>query len=94
MLSALIQTKLSYPAMRGAQLAHQRFVLSGPLVLGKGPCNSRRPQQIGDRQFCYFAKPHQYLFLALWRVEAIRPLYVAIQVGLYLLPSGSLTYSL
>jgi len=35
MLSALIPSELSYPAMPLAgQLAHQRFVHSGPLVLG------------------------------------------------------------
>ena len=35
MLSALIRTKHSYPAMLLAeQLVHQRFVHSGPLVLG------------------------------------------------------------
>ena len=35
MLSAVIPTELSYPAMLLAeQLAHQRFVHSGPLVLG------------------------------------------------------------
>ena len=44
MLSALIYAELSYPAMRGAQLAHQRFVLSGPLVLGKSSLNIQRPQ--------------------------------------------------
>ena len=36
MLSALITSKHSYPAMLLAeQLVHQRFVLPGPLVLGK-----------------------------------------------------------
>src|SRR3989339_959862 len=35
MLSALIPSELSYPAMPLAgQLVHQRFVHSGPLVLG------------------------------------------------------------
>ena len=37
MLSAFIQTERSYPAMQLVlQPAHQRFVLPGPLVLGKG----------------------------------------------------------
>jgi hypothetical protein len=36
MLSAVIPTELSYSAVPLAeQLIHQRFVLSGPLVLGK-----------------------------------------------------------
>ena len=50
MLSALIRTKLSYPAvLLVEQPAHQRFILSGPLVLGKSFLKSRRSQQIGDR---------------------------------------------
>ena len=50
MLSALIQTEHSYPAMPlVGQLVHQRFVLPGPLVLGKRlfkiltPTADRRP---------------------------------------------------
>ena len=50
MLSALILSELSYPAVPLAgQLADQRFVLSGPLVLGKTslklltPAADRRP---------------------------------------------------
>ena len=50
MLSALILTERSYPAMLLVeQLVHQRFVLPGPLVLGKRPLKSLRPRQIGDR---------------------------------------------
>jgi hypothetical protein len=38
MLSAIIQSEPSYSAVHLAmQLIHQRFVLSGPLVLGKTP---------------------------------------------------------
>ncbi len=44
MLSALIYAELSYPAMHGTQLVHQRFVLPGPLVLGKSSLNILRPQ--------------------------------------------------
>ena len=50
MLSALIRTKLSYPEMLLVeQPVHQRFILSGPLVLGKSSLKFRRSQQIGDR---------------------------------------------
>ena len=57
MLSAFIRTKLSYPALRGAQLAHQRFVHSGPLVLGVSSLNIQRPQQIGDRTVSRRSEP-------------------------------------
>ncbi len=44
MLSAFIRTKRRYPAMLLAeQPVHKRFVLSGPLVLGKGSLNLRSP---------------------------------------------------
>ena len=50
MLSAVIPSEPSYPAMLLAeQLVHQRFVLSGPLVLRKNPLKQLRPQQIGDQ---------------------------------------------
>ena len=50
MLSAVILSKRSYRAVLLAeQLVHQRFVLSGPLVLGKTLLKQRRPQQIGDQ---------------------------------------------
>ncbi len=58
MLSALIQTELRYPAMLLAeQPVHKRFVLSGPLVLGKGLLSIRRPQQIGDRTVSRRSEP-------------------------------------
>src|SRR5574342_212911 len=48
MLSALIPTEHSYPAVPLAgQLAHQRFVHSGPLVLGAAPL--KRPTPTADR---------------------------------------------
>ncbi len=47
MLSALIGTEHSYPALLLAeQLADQRFVHSGPLVLGTTPLKYQRPHQI------------------------------------------------
>ena len=58
MLSALIRTELSYPAMRGAQLVHQRFVHPGPLVLGVSSRNIQRPQQIGDRTVSRRSEPN------------------------------------
>ena len=58
MLSALIRAELSYPAMLLAeQLVHQRFVLPGPLVLGKSFLNIPRPQQIGDRTVSRRSEP-------------------------------------
>ena len=58
MLSALIRAELSYPAVPLAgQLVHQRFVLPGPLVLGKGSITIRRPQQIGDRTVSRRSEP-------------------------------------
>ena len=48
MLSALIPSERGYPAMLLAeQLAHQRFVHSGPLVLGTDLLKLRRLRQIG-----------------------------------------------
>ena len=50
MLSAIISSGRSYRAVLLAeQLVHQRFVLSGPLVLGKRSLNQQRLQQIGDQ---------------------------------------------
>ena len=47
MLSVLIGTKHSYPALLLAeQLADQRFVHPGPLVLGTTPLKYQRPHQI------------------------------------------------
>jgi hypothetical protein len=48
MLSVLIPSKHSYPAVpRAGQLVDQRFVHSGPLVLGAAPLKVPRPRQIG-----------------------------------------------
>jgi hypothetical protein len=50
MLSAIILSERSYPAVLLAeQPVHQRFVLSGPLVLGKTSLKQQRLQQIGDQ---------------------------------------------
>jgi hypothetical protein len=47
MLSAVISSKHSYSAVDLAvQPIHQRFVLSGPLVLGKSSLKHSRLQQI------------------------------------------------
>src|SRR5437660_11249224 len=44
MLSAVIASVLSYPAMRlASQPVHQRYVHSGPLVLGAAPVKSPAP---------------------------------------------------
>src|SRR5215470_17322362 len=48
MLSAVISSEHSYPAMRlASQPVHQRFVHSGPLVLGAAPF--KRPTPTADR---------------------------------------------
>src|SRR5574343_718701 len=48
MLSAVISSELSYPAMRlASQPVHQRFVHSGPLVLGAAPV--KLPTPTADR---------------------------------------------
>ena len=58
MLSALIRTKHSYPAMPLAgQLVHQRSVHLGPLVLEMGPRNFQRAQQTGDRTVSRRSEP-------------------------------------
>ncbi len=58
MLSALIRTKLDYPAMPLAgQPVHQRFILPGPLVLGKNLRKFPRPRQIGDRTVSRRSEP-------------------------------------
>src|SRR4030065_984916 len=50
MLSAVISARHSYPAMLLAeQLAHQRSVHSGPLVLGADPRKSLAPTVDRDR---------------------------------------------
>src|SRR5207342_2597352 len=58
MLSALIPTEHSYPAMPLAgQLAHQRFVHSGPLVLGAAPLKFPAPTTDRDRTVSRRSKP-------------------------------------
>ena len=50
MLSAVILPKRSYSAVLLAeQQIHQRFVLSGPLVLRKSSLKQRRLHQIGNQ---------------------------------------------
>src|SRR5215469_9691283 len=50
MLSAVISSALSYPAMRlASQPVHQRCVHSGPLVLGAAPVKSPAPTADRDQ---------------------------------------------
>ena len=59
MLSALIRSVLSYPAMPLArQLAHQRYVLSNPLVLGKSLLSHPQPTPDRDRPVSRRSKPN------------------------------------
>src|ERR671922_977211 len=58
MLSALIPTEHSYPAVPLAgQLAHQRFVHSGPLVLGSAPLKFPTPAADRDRTVSRRSEP-------------------------------------
>src|SRR5947199_8911948 len=58
MLSALIPTEHSYPAVPLAgQLAHQRFVHSGPLVLGSAPLKFPTPTADRDRTVSRRSEP-------------------------------------
>src|SRR5215475_16229884 len=58
MLSALIPAEHSYPAMPLAgQLAHQRFVHSGPLVLGTAPVKFPTPTADRDRTVSRRSEP-------------------------------------
>lgn len=58
MLSAVILSIRSYPAMPLArQLEHQRYVHSGPLVLGTAPLNSPTPTADRDRTVSRRSKP-------------------------------------
>ncbi len=58
MLSAVIRTECSYPAMPLAgQLVHQRFVHPGTLVLGGSSINLQRAQWIGDRTVSRRSEP-------------------------------------
>jgi hypothetical protein len=58
MLSAVIRSVHSYPAMPLAeQLVYQRYVLSGPLVLGKAPLKYRAPTVDRDRTVSRRSEP-------------------------------------
>src|SRR3989304_10136102 len=58
MLSAVIRSRHSYPAVLLAeQLAHQRSVHSGPLVLGAGPLNYPTPAKDRDQTVSRRFKP-------------------------------------
>src|ERR1700747_3451461 len=58
MLSAVISSALSYPAMRLApQPVHQRCVHAGPLVLGTGPLKFPTPTADRDRTVSRRSKP-------------------------------------
>ena len=58
MLSAVIPSVLSYPAMPLArQLVHQRYVHSGPLVLRAAPFKSPAPTADRDRTVSRRSKP-------------------------------------
>src|SRR3712207_555303 len=58
MLSVLITTEHSYPAVPLAgQLAHQRFVHSGPLVLGAAPLKFPTPTLDRDRTVSRRSEP-------------------------------------
>ena len=58
MLSAVILSEHSYPAMQlASQPEHQRFVHSGPLVLGAAPLNSPTPTADRDRTVSRRSKP-------------------------------------
>ena len=58
MLSAVIPSVLSYPAMLLAQQpVHQRYVHPGPLVLGADPLKSRTPTADRDRTVSRRSKP-------------------------------------
>ena len=58
MLSAVIPSVLSYPAMRlASQPVHQRYVHPGPLVLGAAPLNSPTPTEDRDRTVSRRSKP-------------------------------------
>ena len=58
MLSAVILSECSYPAMPLArQLDHQGFVHSGPLVLGAAPFKCPTPTEDRDRTVSRRSKP-------------------------------------
>ena len=58
MLSAVIHSEHSYPAMPLAgQQVHQRSVRSGPIVLRTTPLKNQRLQQIGDQPVLQRSEP-------------------------------------
>ena len=58
MLSAVIPSILSYPAMRlASQPVHQRYVHPGPLVLGTAPLKIQTPTADRDRTVSRRSKP-------------------------------------
>ncbi|AEB10644.1 Cell wall-associated hydrolase [Desulfobacca acetoxidans DSM 11109] len=58
MLSAVIRSEHSYPALRlAAQLEHQRFVHPGPLVLRTDPLKSPTPATDRDQTVSRRFKP-------------------------------------
>ena len=58
MLSALIPSEHSYPALQlTPQPAHQRFVQSGPLVLGLAPLKFQTPTTDRDRTVLRRSEP-------------------------------------
>ena len=58
MLSALIHSELSYPALpQMRQLEHKRFVSPGPLVLGTEPLNFPTPTVDKDRTVSRRSEP-------------------------------------
>ena len=58
MLSALILSRLSYPAMHLAvQLEHQRSLIPGPLVLGNAPVKYPAPAEDKDRTVSRRSEP-------------------------------------
>src|SRR3990170_8111949 len=64
MLSALIQTQHSYPALHLlAQLVHQRLVHSGPLVLGVAPLKIHTGMPDRDRTVSRRSEPSSRTFL-------------------------------
>ena len=57
MLSAVLPTQRSYPAMLFEQPAHQRLVHPGPLVLGAAPRNLLTPTADRDRTVSRRSEP-------------------------------------
>src|SRR6056300_649043 len=58
MLSAVIDSERSYRAMQlASQPEHQRFVHSGPLVLGAAPLKSQAPTTDRDRTISRRSEP-------------------------------------